>query len=115
MAPWERIHLPMKETRDANLIPRLGRSPGEGSGNPLQYSCLENSKDRGVRSLVGYSSRSLKESHSTEHKCNTFVINNNALCGICFLAVGAKGGIFHCVLVLKSNCDNSFVFKAFKL
>ena len=28
-------------------IPGLGRSPGEGSGNPLQYSCLENPMDRG--------------------------------------------------------------------
>ena len=27
---------------DSGLIPGLGRSPGEGSGNPLQYSCLEN-------------------------------------------------------------------------
>jgi len=27
------------------LIPRLGRSPGEGNGNPLRYSCLENSMD----------------------------------------------------------------------
>ena len=30
------------------LIPGLGRFPGEGKGNPLQYSCLENSMDRGV-------------------------------------------------------------------
>ena len=30
------------------LIPGLGRSAGEGNGNPLQYSCLENSKDRGA-------------------------------------------------------------------
>ena len=29
------------------LIPELGRSPAGGNGNPLQYSCLENSKDRG--------------------------------------------------------------------
>ena len=29
-------------------IPRLGRSPGEGNGNPLQYSCLENSTDGGA-------------------------------------------------------------------
>ena len=29
-------------------IPELGRSPGEGTGNPLQYSCLENSMDRGA-------------------------------------------------------------------
>ena len=28
-------------------IPGLGRSPGEGNGNPLQYSCLDNPKDRG--------------------------------------------------------------------
>ena len=34
-------------------IPVSGRSPGEGNGNPLQYSCLENS--HGQRSLVGYS------------------------------------------------------------
>ena len=32
---------------DLGLIPGLGRSPGEGTGNPLQYSCLENSMDRG--------------------------------------------------------------------
>ena len=30
------------------LIPGSGRSPGEGNGNPLQYSCLENSMDRGA-------------------------------------------------------------------
>ena len=35
-------------TRDPGLIPRLGRSPGEGNGNPLQDSCLENSMDRGA-------------------------------------------------------------------
>ena len=33
---------------DPGLIPGLGRSPGEGNGNPLQYSCLENSMDRGA-------------------------------------------------------------------
>ena len=32
---------------DLGLIPGLGRSPGGGHGNPLQYSCLENSMDRG--------------------------------------------------------------------
>ena len=35
-------------TGDMGLIPGLGRSPGEGNGNPLQYSCLENSMDRGA-------------------------------------------------------------------
>ena len=32
--------------RDLGLIPGSGRSPGEGNGNPLQFSCLENSMDR---------------------------------------------------------------------
>ena len=33
---------------DLGLIPGLGRSPGEGNGNPLQYSCLENPMDEEV-------------------------------------------------------------------
>ena len=35
-------------TGDVGLIPGLGRSPGEGNGYPLQYSCLENLIDRGT-------------------------------------------------------------------
>ena len=37
-----------EDTSDTGLIPGLGRSPGEGNGNPLQYSCLENLTDRGA-------------------------------------------------------------------
>ena len=33
---------------DVSLIPELGRSPGEGNGNPLQYSCLGNPMDKGA-------------------------------------------------------------------
>ena len=33
---------------DLSSVPGLGRSPGEGNGDPLQYSCLENSMDRGA-------------------------------------------------------------------
>ena len=36
------------DIRDAGSIPGLGRSPGQGHGNPLQYSCLENPMDRGA-------------------------------------------------------------------
>ena len=36
------------DIRAAGLIPGLGRSPGEGHGNPLQYSCLKNPMDRGA-------------------------------------------------------------------
>ena len=43
-------NLPTKagDTRDTGAIPGLGRSPGEGNVNPLQYSCLENPIDRGA-------------------------------------------------------------------
>ena len=37
------------DERDAGSIPGLGRSPGGGHGNPLQYSCLENPMDRGAQ------------------------------------------------------------------
>ena len=48
-------NLPAKagDPRDTGLIPGWGRSPGGGTGNPLQYSCLENSMDRGAwRAIV---------------------------------------------------------------
>ena len=38
----------MGVTGDTSLIPGLGRSPGGGNGNPLQYSCLKNPMDRGA-------------------------------------------------------------------
>ena len=49
---------------DLGSIPGSGRFPGEGIGNPLQYSCLE--KSHGRRSLVGYSPWGCKESDRTE-------------------------------------------------
>ena len=49
---------------DLGSIPGLGRSPGGGHGNPLQYSCLEN--PQGQRSPVGYSPWGHKESDMTE-------------------------------------------------
>ena len=49
---------------DPGSIPVLGRSPGGGHGNPLQYSCLENPHRQ--RSLVGYSPWGCKELDTTE-------------------------------------------------
>ena len=49
---------------DLGLIPQWGRYPGEGNGNPLQYSCLENSMDRGARWATVHGG--LKESDKTE-------------------------------------------------
>ena len=53
------------DLRDLGSIPRLGRAPGEGNGNPLQYSCLETPMDRGGRQ-AGYSPWGPKESDMTE-------------------------------------------------
>ena len=48
------------DVREVGLIPGSERSPGGGHGNPLQYSCLENSVDRGA--WWGYSPGGYKES-----------------------------------------------------
>ena len=50
--------------RDSGSIPGLGRLPGGGHGNPLQYSCLEN--PHGQRSLASYSPWGRRESNATE-------------------------------------------------
>ena len=52
------------DVRVTDLILGSGRSPGEGNGNLLQYSCLE--KSHGQKSLVGYSPRGHKELNVTE-------------------------------------------------
>ena len=49
---------------DEGLIPGLGRSPGVGNGNPVQYSYLENPMDRGT--WLGYSPWVRKELDTTE-------------------------------------------------
>ena len=79
---WEKSHLVMvydtgfpggsdgKEfacnVRHLSLISRLGRSPGGGNGNPLQYSCLDNSMDRETwQDRVHRVTKS--QTHTTEH------------------------------------------------
>ena len=52
-------NLPAKarDARDMGLIPGLGKSPGEGNSNPLQYSCLENPMDEKPGALQSNSQR----------------------------------------------------------
>ena len=45
---------PSSNVGDVGLIPRFGRSAGQGDDNPLQYSCLENSMDRGAWQVMGH-------------------------------------------------------------
>ena len=53
------------DARDMDVIPRLGRSPGGGNSNPLQYSCLEYFMDRGAWRATW----NLKKLDMTEHTC----------------------------------------------
>ena len=53
-----------EDPEDAGLILRLGRSPGGGHGNTLQYSCLENPNDRGAWQAIF---QGFAESDMTEH------------------------------------------------
>ena len=64
-----------EDTRDEGLIPGSGRPPGVGNGNPLQYSCLENSTDSAAwqASLWGR-----KELDMTEH-AHTHIHTNTLL------------------------------------
>ena len=64
---------------DPGSVPGSDRSPGEGNGNPLQYSCLENSTDRGawratVRGVA-------KDSDTTEQLTHTQNRNDNSSLG----------------------------------
>ena len=55
---------PLANAGDPASVPGPGRSPGDGNGNPLQYSCLEN--PHGQRSRAGCSPRGHKESDMIE-------------------------------------------------
>ena len=49
--------------RDMGSIPGSRRSPGEGNGNPLQYSCLENSTDRGAWQAIVHTVHGVAKTH----------------------------------------------------
>ena len=60
-------NLPVK-AGDTGLIPGSGRYPGGGNGNPLQYSCLENSMDRGAwQAIVHGVTKSLTQLSNGAH------------------------------------------------
>ena len=52
-------------TKDVGSIPGSGRSPGEGNGNPLQYSCLGNPMDRGTWQATVYAAAAAAKSRQS--------------------------------------------------
>ena len=56
-----------RDARDMGLIPGLGRSPGVGKGNPLQYSCLKNAIDQSLEGYSPWGHKTLNMTEATEH------------------------------------------------
>ena len=83
-------------TGDLGLIPGSGRSPGEENGNPLQYSCLENSMDR------GYSPWGHKETDMTEqlHSLSAFSVLVCLMIFISYTVILVEFVIFYIVASL---------------
>ena len=62
----------MKEKEETCLIPELGRTPGKGNGNPLQYPCWESPIDRGAwRAVVRGIAKSQTQLRMQAHMCRT--------------------------------------------
>ena len=68
---------------DPGLIPGLGRSPGEGNGNPLQYSCLENPMDREAWQATVYGVAKSQTRPSNFNFFLSFFLSSSALYTIC--------------------------------
>ena len=86
---------------DEGLIPGLGRSPGEGNGNPLQYFCLKNPLDRGGwRATLQRDKESDKTEWLSMHTCDEmlFSLKKEVNTGICH-HMGENGGHY-------TKCNN---------
>ena len=58
-----------RDIRDEGSVPGLGRYPGLGHKNPPQYSCLENSLDRGAWGATVHRVAKVRQTESIEHVC----------------------------------------------
>ena len=90
------------DIRDMNSIPGSGRFPGEGHGNPLQYSCLENPMDRGAwRATV----HSITKSWTRRKQLSTAAQHNVNFCYLLFIK--------NCFKSLKFASSSLFFFSFF--
>ena len=85
------------DVREAGSIPEPGKSPGGGHGNPLQYSCLENSMDRGAwwATVPGVAKTRTRLKRLSMHAC------------LFCLSIVKDHFLPHCVSALARACDES--------
>ena len=69
---------PPANVGDVSSVPGLGRSPGEGNGNPLQYSCLGNPMDRGARWATVHRIVRVRHDLTVEQPENTRIFVNQS-------------------------------------
>ena len=69
---------PPANVGDVSSVPGLGRSPGEGNGNPLQYSCLGNPMDRGARWATVHGIVRVRHDLTVEQPENTRIFVNQS-------------------------------------
>ena len=101
-----------EDIRDVGSIPALGRSPGGGNGNPLQYSCLENPIDKesgGLKSM-----RSQRVRHNWSDLACTHKLEVCACVCVCAHVWCAMLGCYVCVHVFCSPMDSSLPGSSFQ-
>ena len=94
------------DARDADSIPGLGRSPGEGNGIPLQYSCLGNPLDRGPGGLQSMECKRVRHDCAVEHAHNIFFTHS---------PVDGQLGCFYVLTIVNSAAMNIGVHASFQI
>ena len=104
--------------KDSGSIPGLGRSPGEGNGNPLQYSCLKNPRTEEFGRLQSMGSQRVRHNWATEHAHMVYCASAwKPTSDFAFISMPGELRKYRDLrerilsLLLRSQCHNCFLFK----
>ena len=88
VAQQQRICLQCRATGDMSSVPELGRSPGRGQGNPLQYTCLKNFMDKGAwQATIHWFAKSQILLKATWHACSSLLLKYKCHEGVIFISL----------------------------